>query len=731
MFNKPAPTRVHHGALRAVVATCFLSLTLAPTFAVGQENASETPPVDTTSDEARDARPPRDPRPVRPPRNPDQVFELEDASIEEIQKAMNSNGLSAVELVNMYMRRQQAYNVASPVSPPNPLNAIIAINPELMDDAAYSDYLRKRGTSLGPLHGIPFLVKGSYSIKNMALTGGHNGWLNNVTLQDSYVVRSMRLNGGLVMGHANMDTWASSATSSTSQVAGTVRSCYLTGALPGGSSGGSGVSSGAYLTHFAFGGETGGSIRNPGDRNALVAYKVSGGSISVDKIIPLVPERDVIGPMTRKAVDNAVIRDVVGKKDPTDLWAPALPLLEDRRPVPEKTFKEKLKTATLAGKKIGVIGTYVGLPHPNPTLPGSTTNTTQAQTTTAGVKALVESAMAEMRAMGATVDYVFMPPQVSTTYNRGTGAPALRLNETTPGNNVAAYVYRSLIESVVARPGDTFQTLAPKVLATASLVGNNISTARRAAMYSLDPVTGLYGEGTMITYASPEGQEHYRARQQQKNAFEDWMNAEGLDAVVWPMWPNKGPTTGTIIGRDLVNFMYLPSVTVPIGVLQYDVNDPARKEPLTMDITGRLFDDDGVLAIAYAYEQGTRHRYSPPLAPALEGEVFEWKVRRLRKWAVDDLDPPAMTLNKKVKGVKKGEMSFDGSIKDKSGIDRIEVSVGGLLLPAVVSNKDWVAVLPPESYDYLKSTGATSVEVLVMAVDKAGNTGSVVGQVKL
>ena len=61
-----------------------------------------------------------------------------------------------------------------------------------------------------------------------------------------------------------------------------------------------------------------------------------------------------------------------------------------------------------------------------------------------------------------------------------------------------------------------------------------------------------------------------------------------VDAVVWPVWPNKGPTSGSIIGRDLVNFMYLPAVTVPMGILQYDAT---RREPLTLNVTGRLYDD--------------------------------------------------------------------------------------------------------------------------------------------
>jgi len=156
----------------------------------------------------------------------------------------------------------------------------------------------------------------------------------------------------------------------------------------------------------------------------------------------------------------------------------------------------------------------------------------------------VQQAKAEMEALGATVEYVFMPPPVSTTYDRGPTAPVTRLLNAPNSNNVAAYSYRGLIESIVGVPGESMQTLAPKVLSTAALV-TQISATVRNAMYSFNPMTGVYGEGTLIPFGSPVGVEHYTARGQQKNAFEDWMDAEGLDAVAWPMWPNKGPTTGT------------------------------------------------------------------------------------------------------------------------------------------------------------------------------------------
>lgn len=672
--------------------------------------------------------------------NPNDVtFDLEKATIADIQAAMNARALSAVELVNLYLRRIQAYDQPSPVAPAQPLNSVGAINPDLLEDAAESDRLRKKGVVLGPLHGIPFLVKWSFSIAGMPITGGTLGWQDLVTPNETWSVTKMRQAGGLVMGHANMDTWANSAANSVSQIKGAVRSAYLDGALPGGSSGGSGVASGAYLTHFTFGGETGGSIRNPGDRSGLVAYKVSGGSISVDRIIPLVPERDVIGPLTRSAIDNAIIRDIVGEVDPADIWNPVLPILADRRPVPESGFVEALQNATLEGKKIGIIGTYVGLPHPDPGQ-GATANTTTVQPITPATVALLEQAKADLEAAGATVEYVFMPPQVSTTYDRGPEAPVTRLLQLPFSNEVAAFSYRELIQSIVALPGDTYNDLASRVLATAalprSLTGSMnpyISVTRQGLMYSL--VDGQYLPGPAISFGSPAGIEHYQARAEQKNAFEDWMDAEGLDVVVWPVWINKTPTSGSIIGRDLVNFMYLPAVTVPMGVLEYD---ETRREPLTLNITGRLYDDANVLAIAYAYEQATRHRYAPPLAPPVEGEVFTYNSKRKGAGGangpqVDDA-PPVLSILPvaKVNGPAGARrVSFSGSIKDTSGIARLEVSVAGALLPAVVEKNRWTAVLGADAYASLIAAEVSTVDVLVLAVDPAGNAASEMATVRL
>lgn len=717
------------------------------------------------------------------------MFELENATIKDIQTAMSEGSLTSVELVHLYLRRIQAYNQSSAISPVQPLNAVLFLNPDLLEDAAQADRLRKQGIVLGPLHGIPFLVKGSFSVQGMPVSGGTNAWANLITQQDCWSVAKLRQAGAIVMGQANMDTWANSAVSSNSEVRGTVRSIYLQGAYPGGSSGGSGVSAGAYLTNFTFGGETGGSIRNPGDRNGLVAYKVSGGSISVDKIIPLSPERDVIGPMTRAAVDNAIVRDVVAPKDPNDLWTPILPLLEDKRPVPESGFVSAIQSATLRGKKIGIIGTYVGMPttvapittvgsvattgnaisvtgtagiyigmtasgtgisgsptvtaidrvnniitiSSNITAPREnitysfvgTGNTRTAQTTTPATLALVQQAKLDMEAAGATVEYVFLPAQVDTSIVPDNVPGTL---SGTPSTQVSAYVYRGLIESIVARPDYTYSQNAALVLQTAQSQ-SRVSATIRNMFYTLDSATGVYSPGPVATMGSEGGVGHYTRRSAQKNHFEDWMNTNSLDAVCWPMWPNKGRTAGTIIGRDLVNAMYLPGVTVPMGKLSVAASGslPAGEEPLTMDFTGRLYDDAKVLGIAYAYEQATKHRYGPTLAPPVAGEVFDFKRQKKKAYSTDR-KPPVLTLATSATRAG-GALTFTGTVADAGGVDRIEVCVAGATLPAVVEGNTWTAVLASDSAAGAFLSAATTVGLEVLAVDLAGNATAATGSV--
>jgi hypothetical protein len=218
----------------------------------------------------------------------------------------------------------------------------------------------------------------------------------------------------------------------------------------------------------------------------------------------------------------------------------------------------------------------------------------------------------------------------------------------------------------------------------------------------------------------------------QKNAFETWMDSLELDAVVWPVFPNKTRTGGSIIGRDLVNFMHLPAVTVPMGKLTQVATStlPAGDEPITMNVTGRLYDDAKVLSIAYAYEQATKHRYSPPLAPPIAGEVFDYKRQAAKPYSTDS-KPPVLTYAPTVTYGRGGSITFTGSVADASGVDRLEVSVAGVLIPATVEGNTWKAILPASSTGTAFLAEAANVGIVVLAVDPAGNATSAQGDVTL
>ena len=93
-------------------------------------------------------------------------FPLE-ASIPELQKAMEAGELTSVELVDFYLARIAAYDDAGPK-----LNAFILVNPKARDQAAALDAERKASGPRGPLHGIPVVIKDNIGTADMPTTAG-------------------------------------------------------------------------------------------------------------------------------------------------------------------------------------------------------------------------------------------------------------------------------------------------------------------------------------------------------------------------------------------------------------------------------------------------------------------------------------------------------------------------------------------------------------------------------
>ncbi len=655
-------------------------------------------------------------------------FDLGTATLEEVQQAMDSGALTSVQLVNLYLRRIELYDQGGAPF----FNSVMFLSPDLLEDARKADELRAAGKKLGPLHGIPCLIKGSYSIKGMATSAGTTAWQNLIAPEDCFLVAKLREAGAVIMGHANMDTWANSGQSSTSQLKGAVKNAYVLGTTAGGSSGGSGVAAAANFAFFTFGGETGASIRGPSDRNGIAGQRPTAGAMPSNHIVNLSPERDVVGPMTRNVGDIAAIRDAVSFQDPKDPWAPILPLFQDGRPFPQG-FRSSLAKATLAGKKLGIVGTYVGLTHPAPGA-GATPNTTAVTVTRPEIFANLQKSKAEMEAAGATVEFVFLPPQASTTYNRGPGAPQRVLSSAPTSTRFTSSAHKGMVEFLMKTPDDTPETLAAKVMATAALPTNNagnrtISDAVISYMYTF----GAGGEVTgtnSINFGSAEAKEHYTALRDIRRATEAWMDAEGLDALVFPVDSLKTATVGSVNGRDPINGTHIPGTVVPNGSLP-------DGEPTCLIFVGRGYDDVEIFKLAYAFEQVSKDRYSTPLAPALPEETFTYTVKT--NSPASPGVSPIITLAGTPKVVGTGaeaKILINGKILKSANLDYVSVFLNGKRVPVSfelsANGKDWTATFPySAAVAVLGSASSSSVSITVEAVDTAGNSDIKVKKLKL
>ncbi|GME66156.1 amidase signature domain-containing protein [Neofusicoccum parvum] len=242
-------------------------------------------------------------------------FELEEATIDELQDALNSGALTSVEIVLCYLQRIQQTDAY--------LRAIMQLNPDFLQIAASLDLERAAGHVRGPLHGIPFLVKDNIATKDkMETTAGSYALLGSIVPRDAHVVHRLRQEGALLLGHATLSEWADMRSNSYSEGYSArgeqCRSAYNLTVNPGGSSSGSGVAVGANLVTFAIGTETDGSVVNPAQRNALVGIKPTVGLTSRAGVIPESSHQDTVGCFARTVRDATYCLDGIFGVDQRD-----------------------------------------------------------------------------------------------------------------------------------------------------------------------------------------------------------------------------------------------------------------------------------------------------------------------------------------------------------------------------------------------------------------------------
>ena len=275
-------------------------------------------------------------------------FELNEATISDLQAKMASGKYSSEQLTKMYLQRIEDIDKKG-----HALNAVIELNPDALAIAQAMDAERKAGKVRGALHGIPILIKDNIDTADkMMTTAGSLALVGHKASKDAFIVKKLRDAGAVILGKTNLSEWAnfrsSQSCSGWSSRGGQTKNPYILDHNPCGSSSGSGVAVAANLCVVAVGTETDGSVTCPASTNGIVGLKPTVGLLSRSGIIPISRTQDTAGPMARTVKDTAILLNAMTGVDADDAKTKES---EGKAAADYTTF---LDVNGLKGKRIGI-----------------------------------------------------------------------------------------------------------------------------------------------------------------------------------------------------------------------------------------------------------------------------------------------------------------------------------------------------------------------------------------
>lgn len=231
-------------------------------------------------------------------------------SIAEASALFEAGKLSPVELTNALYDRIDATDGAVH-------SYVRLMRKSALAEAQASEARAKDGRRLGPLDGIPIAVKDLFDTAGVVTTAGMGIYRERVPAADSTCVRLLREAGAVILGKANTHEMAWGGTTNNAFYGATHNPWDLE-RVPGGSSGGSGSALAAGQCLGALGTDTAGSIRIPSAFCGITGHKPTFGLVGRTGVHPLSPTLDHPGPMTRSALDAALMLDVLAAYDEDD-----------------------------------------------------------------------------------------------------------------------------------------------------------------------------------------------------------------------------------------------------------------------------------------------------------------------------------------------------------------------------------------------------------------------------
>src|SRR2546428_2383410 len=230
---------------------------------------------------------------------------LNEKTVAELQAMMAAGELTSVQLTQYYIDRINQLDQNGPG-----VNAVIELNPDALAIARNADSMRARGKVLGPLHGIPVLLKDNIDTGDrMQTSAGSFALVGSPAKRDSTVAANLRAGGAVILGKTNLSEWANfrsfESISGWSGRGGQTNNPYGINRNPCGSSSGSGAAASANFAAVSFGSETDGSIVCPANANGVVGIKPTVGLTSRAGVVPISHTQDTVGPHGRTVADAA------------------------------------------------------------------------------------------------------------------------------------------------------------------------------------------------------------------------------------------------------------------------------------------------------------------------------------------------------------------------------------------------------------------------------------------
>ena len=490
-------------------------------------------------------------------------FEIEEATIAGIHRAMRAGKLTARALVNAYLKRIRTYDQQGPM-----LNSVVTLHGKAHARAgALDEALAGTGKLQGPLHGIPVLLKDNIDTADLPTSYGSVAFGNHHPAQDATVVTKLKAAGAIILGKTTLPDFATSWWAYSSR-SGETRNPYDFSRDPGGSSAGTGAAIAANFATVGLGTDCGGSVRVPASHCNLVGIRSTPGVVSRAGSSPLVFFQDTVGPMARTVRDAVTVFDAIAGYDPNDSLTVNHAIAR-----PPKRYTDALDRDGLKGARLGLVTNALGSdrdPHAEP------------------VNGLVREAVLSMASAGAAIMEVQIPDL------------ALHLRDTSMYVNCSRHDLDGFMANQREAPIRSLRQI--------------FDTRQYHPMLDLL-------EACVVGPELPEYDPLYYRRLAAREVFQrqvvTLMAENRLDALIFPdvqvvpptreqintkVWTTLTYPTNTLIASQA----WLPAITVPAGLA-------GDRLPVGLEMVGKPYDEPTLFRLAFAFEQLTQHRRAPVL----------------------------------------------------------------------------------------------------------------------